>query len=105
MSRSFGDIVATQAGVIHKPEIKHFTVNDTDRALVLASDGVWEFLTNKAITRILIDCIKAKNPKKGCEKIMAESLKHWKSKDSTIDDITVIVVLLPKPKITSTKSI
>jgi len=47
MSRSLGDKVATHAGVIHKPEIKHFKIGAHDRAIVLATDGVWEFLSNK----------------------------------------------------------
>ena len=50
MSRSLGDIVASQAGVIHKPEIKHFRLTENDKALVIASDGVWEFLSNNAVT-------------------------------------------------------
>lgn len=46
MSRSFGDIVASQAGVICEPEILSFELTEEDKFIVLASDGVWEFLDN-----------------------------------------------------------
>lgn len=93
MSRSIGDSIAAQAGVIHKPDVKHFYLKETDKALVLATDGVWEFLSNKTVTKLLIDSIKKKDPKSAAKKIVDESVRLWKAKDSVIDDITVIVAL------------
>lgn len=98
MSRSLGDLVATQAGVIHKPEIKHFRLTQNDKALVIASDGVWEFLSNNAVTSLLIDSIKSNEPKVGWEKVVAESVKYWKAKDAVIDDITIILAIFPPIK-------
>lgn len=46
MSRSFGDSTASRVGVNAIPEIKIFDLNPDDRVLVIASDGVWEFLEN-----------------------------------------------------------
>ena len=105
MSRSFGDEVATLAGVIHKPEIKHFSLNNSDKAIVLASDGVWEFVSNKLVLKLLLNWIKTRNPRKGWEKIMSESVKQWKMRDSIIDDITVIVVILATDKTNRMRSI
>lgn len=96
MSRSFGDEVATWAGVIHKPEIFHFPLSGDDRAIVLASDGVWEFLSNKQVTKLLAKAIKARKPRQGCERVVTESVRLWKLRDSIIDDITVVVVILPE---------
>ena len=100
MSRSLGDIIATQAGVIHKPEIKHFRLTDSDKALIIASDGVWEYLSNKVVTSLVIDSIKNKNPQNGWDRIVSESVKYWKQKDSHIDDITVILTIFPSVKTT-----
>lgn len=42
MSRSFGDYVAAQVGVISIPEIiKHQFLND--KFMIVASDGIWEY--------------------------------------------------------------
>lgn len=95
MSRSLGDIVATHAGVIHKPEIKQFKIEDTDRAIILATDGVWEFMTNKLVTKAVIDAVKRRDPEAACKKVISESVRYWKAKDTIIDDISVICVILP----------
>ncbi len=61
MSRSFGDLVAHSVGVIPDPgtlylytfwymfiiDIMKYDVNDDDKFIILASDGVWEFLSNE----------------------------------------------------------
>ena len=62
MSRSLGDLVATYAGVIHKPEIKHYQIGPNDKAIVLATDGVWEFLSNRLVTKLWIESIKNCDP-------------------------------------------
>lgn len=47
MSRSFGDKVAASCGVICEPEILAYKMQEGDLFMVLASDGVWEFLSNE----------------------------------------------------------
>ncbi len=44
MSRSFGDSMACRVGVHAVPEVKMFELSPEDQIVVLASDGVWEFL-------------------------------------------------------------
>lgn len=46
MTRSFGDRVAHSVGVSHEAEVKEFLLNEEDKFIVIASDGVWEFLSN-----------------------------------------------------------
>ena len=48
MSRSLGDMVAESLGVIPIPDTKIQKRNyERDRAIVLCSDGVSEFMTNE----------------------------------------------------------
>jgi serine/threonine protein phosphatase PrpC len=47
MSRSFGDFVASQVGVIAEPEVTQTELRKDHRFLMVASDGVWEFLSNE----------------------------------------------------------
>ena len=49
MSRSFGDYVASTVGVISEPEVIYHKLNQKCGFLIVASDGVWEFLTNVEI--------------------------------------------------------
>ena len=39
-----GDYAVKNVGVIPQPEISKYTLTEKDRFLVLASDGVWEFM-------------------------------------------------------------
>ena len=51
-TRSIGDWTAEAIGVIAEPEITSRRLEDTDRFLVVASDGVWEFLTNDDVVEM-----------------------------------------------------
>jgi len=46
-SFSFGDLIAASVGVIAKPEIWERDQADGDKFMILASDGVWEFISNQ----------------------------------------------------------
>lgn len=52
MSRSLGDYVAQSVGVSPDPEVSYYDVTMNDRFFVIASDGVWEFLSNERIAEI-----------------------------------------------------
>ena len=47
MSRSIGDFVAQTVGVIPEPEIIHREISETDKFIILASDGLWEFIESE----------------------------------------------------------
>jgi serine/threonine protein phosphatase PrpC len=47
MSRSLGDRVAQQCGVTAEPEVSQYDIKPEDKFMVIASDGVWEFLSNQ----------------------------------------------------------
>lgn len=53
MSRSLGDGVAHKYGVSSNPEITEYIIQPEDKFIILASDGVWEFLTNQEVMDIL----------------------------------------------------
>ena len=55
MSRSIGDTLAHRVGVSNIPEIMEFNISEVKPfALVVASDGVWEFMSNEQVKNILI---------------------------------------------------
>lgn len=49
MSRSLGDQVAQSVGVSPEPEITIYDIDVNDRYIIIASDGVWEFLSNDEV--------------------------------------------------------
>lgn len=52
MSRSIGDRSLTEAGVISTPEFIEYDITQNDQVLIIASDGVWEFLSNEDIIQL-----------------------------------------------------
>ena len=53
ISRSIGDHALNKSGVIPDPEIKEYEYSERDKALIIASDGVWEFLSNEDILQLM----------------------------------------------------
>lgn len=47
MSRSFGDTLAESVGAFAEPEITQTIVGAADRLVIVASDGVWEFISSQ----------------------------------------------------------
>eukprot|EP01017_Pseudomicrothorax_dubius_P044902 TRINITY_DN765_c0_g2_i2.p1 TRINITY_DN765_c0_g2~~TRINITY_DN765_c0_g2_i2.p1 ORF type:complete len:634 (-),score=113.15 TRINITY_DN765_c0_g2_i2:305-2206(-) len=49
MTRSLGDKVASSVGVSWVPEIIEHRITSQDKFLILATDGIWEFLSNEDV--------------------------------------------------------
>ena len=93
MTRSFGDYFASTAGTICIPEIGEHFFEDDDKFLVIASDGLFEFIDSQEVVFIVKDYY-VKNDIVGCcEFLYKESCRRWiQEEEDTIDDITIIVV-------------
>lgn len=94
MTRSFGDQVAARVGVNAIPEIKEYTLGVDDKIIVLASDGVWEFLSNEQVASTAFSYLQSKNAEAAAENLVRMAYKAWKREESVVDDITCIVVFL-----------
>ena len=94
MSRSFGDSEGESLGIIAEPEVKEYLIKKEDKALIIASDGLWEYTTNEEV----VDIVKKMWEEKDVDKIVNElykaSIENWKKENCNIDDITIICVLL-----------
>jgi serine/threonine protein phosphatase PrpC len=92
MTRSFGDRVAATVGVISEPEIKEFDFDENDKFMIIASDGIWEFISSQECVNIVKDFYE-KNDLKGCADFLyEESSKRWLKEEEVIDDTTLILV-------------
>ena len=54
MSRSFGDEIVRNVGVICDPEIREIELEEQDKFIIMASDGVWEFMSNREVLEIVV---------------------------------------------------
>ena len=53
MTRAFGDATAHSVGVTAEPEMNEYSFTKEDKVVVIASDGVWEFLENIDVAKIV----------------------------------------------------
>lgn len=93
MSRSFGDKIAEEIGVISTPEIMKGRIEKNDKILVLASDGIWEFLSNSEVINIAAKYWNKGNANGAVNELIKIAKERWLDEnEDVIDDITVIVM-------------
>ena len=90
-TRSLGDALAEELGVYAEPEMVTRDLEEGDDIIVLASDGVFEFLTNQSVIDI---CAKFKDPLSACKAVVAESYELWLQYELRTDDITMICIFI-----------
>ena len=91
MSRSFGDEVAASVGTISEPEIETYDITNDDKFIIIASDGIWEFISSQECVNIIKDFY-LKKDLKGCLKyLLNESSKRWINEE-VIDDIIAVLI-------------
>lgn len=94
MSRSIGDGIFSEFGVVATPETALRPLDKDDAWLVLASDGVWEFLDNERVVA-LVEL--HKHASDSCVQLVRLAAKAWHVEEGNEyrDDITAIVLNLP----------
>jgi serine/threonine protein phosphatase PrpC len=106
ISRSLGDEVASSVGCFAVPEVTRREVRKGDRALILASDGVWDAVDNEevalAMERAAAEMREASQSEESPQrpaKIVAkttrdEALAGWARRGGVADNVGVVAVLL-----------
>ncbi|GKY99829.1 hypothetical protein MPSEU_000936700 [Mayamaea pseudoterrestris] len=95
MARSIGDHAVSEVGVIATPVVTTYTVHADDEFLILASDGVWEFLSSQNAVDI-VGANLDRGATKACQALIEAAAAKWHEEEGEYrDDITAIVVRLP----------
>ncbi|XP_045830612.1 probable protein phosphatase 2C 52 [Trifolium pratense] len=93
MARAFGDFCLKEYGVISIPEFSHRLLTDRDQFIVLASDGVWDVLSNEEVVEI----VSSAPTRSSAARILVNSAaREWKLKypTSKMDDCAVVCLFL-----------
>ncbi|KAH1089220.1 hypothetical protein J1N35_016477 [Gossypium stocksii] len=88
-TRSVGDSIAEKIGVIAVPEISVVRLTRNHLFFVVASDGVFEFLSSRTVVNMAAEYA---DPRDACAAIAGESYKLWLDNENRTDDITIIIV-------------
>ncbi|KAJ4957160.1 hypothetical protein NE237_013943 [Protea cynaroides] len=88
-TRSLGDSTAEKIGVIATPEVSVVHLTPNHLFFVIASDGVFEFLSSQTVVNMVVSYT---DPQDACAAIAGESYKLWLEHENRTDDITIIIV-------------
>ncbi|KAL5541726.1 hypothetical protein UlMin_009436 [Ulmus minor] len=88
-TRSVGDSTAERIGVVADPEVSMVQLSPDHLFFVVASDGVFEFLSSQAVVNM---AAKYPDSRDACAAIAGESYKLWLDHENRTDDITIIIV-------------
>ncbi|XP_068665192.1 probable protein phosphatase 2C 33 [Aristolochia californica] len=93
MARAFGDFCLKDFGLISVPEISYHYLTEKDEFIILATDGIWDVLSNKEV----VDIVASAPARSSAAKALVESaVRAWKYKypTSKIDDCAVVCLFL-----------
>lgn len=104
MARAFGDFCLKDYGLISTPEVSYRRLSEQDEFVVLATDGVWDVLSNTDVIRIVAS---ARKRSMAAKLLIDEAQKAWRYKFpcAKIDDCAVICLFFKRPRPNLTKSI
>ena len=94
MSRSFGDKIFESVGVISIPNILFFKHKLIDKFIVIASDGLWMYLSNQEVVKIVGKYYEEKNCDQAIEELYNTAKVRWEENADFIDDISIIILFL-----------
>ncbi|PON53597.1 Protein phosphatase [Parasponia andersonii] len=89
MARAFGDFCLKDYGLISIPDVSYRRLTPNDEFVVLATDGVWDALTNTEVVRIVAS---AKKRSSAAKMVVNRAVRAWKCKYpcSKVDDCAVV---------------
>ncbi|KAG8465260.1 hypothetical protein KFE25_002567 [Diacronema lutheri] len=96
MARSIGDHLVTSIGVIAEPEVMEHELGRDDLFLIMASDGVWEFISSDEAVAICAPIVAQAGATEACTKLIERAAAKWREEEGDYrDDITAIVCKFP----------
>ena len=97
-TRSLGDAAAERIGVIADPEVRRRDIGKHDSFVILATDGVWEFVNNQEGVDLVAALVR--DPQRAAVELVVRAYSRWLANETRTDDITAAVIVFdgaPRP--------
>ncbi|OEL25410.1 putative protein phosphatase 2C 14 [Dichanthelium oligosanthes] len=93
MARAFGDFCLKDHGVISMPDVSYHQITENDEFIVLATDGVWDVLSNDEVVSIVN---RATSRASAARFVVESAHRAWRTRfpTSKIDDCAVVCLFL-----------
>nr|GMC70770.1 probable protein phosphatase 2C 33 [Ipomoea batatas]GMC77196.1 probable protein phosphatase 2C 33 [Ipomoea batatas] len=93
MARAFGDFCLKDFGLISIPEVSYRRLTERDEFIILATDGIWDVLSNDEVVEIVASA----PARSSAAKVLVErAVRAWRTKypTSKVDDCAVVCLFL-----------
>ena len=98
-TRSLGDNIAEKLGVNAVPEILSLKIGETEKVIVLATDGIFDVMNNQQVVDM---CVKYyKDPLEACRRVIEFAHAEWLKNEDCVDeefanydDMTIVCIFL-----------
>nr|CAB3504855.1 unnamed protein product [Digitaria exilis] len=93
MARSFGDFCLKNYGIISMPDVSYHRITEKDEFVVLATDGVWDVLSNVEVVSIIS---KAPSQVSASRFLVESAQRTWRTRypTSKTDDCAAVCLFL-----------
>ena len=78
MGRAFADLEGRTCGLTSEADITHYQLTPDDRAIVLGSDGIFEYTSNEEVASVVMKFYEKKEAKKAAESLANRAAVRWK---------------------------
>lgn len=96
VSRAFGDYYIKEFGLISEPEITKRSISKRDQFVILATDGLWDVISNEEAVDIVGSTERGEAAKRLVE-YAACAWKHRGRRSAVMDDISVVCLFFHHP--------
>ena len=94
MGRSLGDYAVKTVGVIAEPVVSRHELQPNDEFMIIATDGVWEFLSSQDAVDIVAKGLQnGDGSSMACQHLIEAAAAKWHEREGDYrDDITALVI-------------
>ena len=94
MSRSLGDLIAKSIGVTCEPDFKEIIISNNDIGVFIASDGIWECVSNDYVGKVFREGYKRQDSSYIVNTLYTVAKEAFINKKENVDDISAIAIFL-----------
>ena len=94
LTRCFGDQILSQVGISCEPEIKEFFFEENDKFIIIATDGLWEYISSQECVDMVKNFYEKDELQNAVNFLYKEAAKRWIMEQDIVDDITIILIAL-----------
>ncbi len=84
----------SRAVTTKKIDVNMYEMESQHKFLVVATDGVWELMSNEEVTKTVFRFYEKNDPQAAVDAVIQEAYSRWIKSEINVDDISCVVIFL-----------